>query len=74
MGYVIGGGIEQALPPEWFKLAKNVSIKAEYLYLGTGRTQTVNVDLHWTGGATSVQTTDHISGIHTAKLGINYRF
>jgi outer membrane immunogenic protein len=71
VGYAIGGGIEQALPPAWFKLAKNVSIKAEYLYLGIERTQT-------TSGVASDSftntTTDHISGIHTAKIGINYRF
>lgn len=71
VGYAIGGGIEQALPPEWFKLAKNVSIKAEYLYLGIERTQT-------TSGVSSFghsfTTTDHISGMHTAKIGINYRF
>jgi outer membrane immunogenic protein len=71
VGHAIGGGIEQALPPEWFKLAKNISIKAEYLYLGIGRTQTTSgtdclCDL--------LTTTDRISGIHTAKIGINYRF
>jgi outer membrane immunogenic protein len=71
VGYAIGGGIEQALPPEWFKLAKHISIKAEYLYLGIGRTQT-------TSGLDSYgyinTTTDHIGGMHTAKLGINYHF
>ena len=70
VGYAIGGGIEQALPPEWFKLAKNISIKAEYLYLGIERTQAssgVSSGYTWA-------TTDHIRGIHTAKIGINYRF
>ncbi len=70
VGYAIGGGIEQALPPEWFESAKHISIKAEYLYLGIGRTQT-------TSGVSSGYTwatTDHIRGIHTAKIGINYQF
>lgn len=71
VGYAIGGGIEQALPPEWFESAKHISIKAEYLYLGIGRTQT-------TSGVSSLgptyTTTDHIRGMHTAKIGINYQF
>ena len=70
VGYAIGGGIEQALPPEWFESAKHISIKAEYLYLGIGRTQT-------TSGVYSVYTlatNDHIRGMHTAKIGINYQF
>ena len=75
VGYAIGGGIEQALPPEWFKLAKNVSIKAEYLYLGIGRTQTESGNLVVNGTTTFDNwTADRISGIHTAKIGINYRF
>ena len=74
VGYAIGGGIEQALPPEWFKLAKNISIKAEYLYLGIERTQTSSGVSPDTGFTSSLTTTDHISGIHTAKIGINYRF
>lgn len=77
VGHAIGGGIEQALPPEWFKLAKNISIKAEYLFLGIGRTQTSSGIFHQTANSYDGQmitTTDHISGIHTAKIGINYRF
>ncbi|GDX61180.1 hypothetical protein LBMAG32_07140 [Nitrosomonadaceae bacterium] len=71
VGYAIGGGIEQALPPEWFESAKHISIKAEYLYLGIGRTQTTSgVD----GLGDTYTTTDHIRGMHTAKIGINYQF
>ena len=66
VGYAIGGGIEQALPPDWFKYAKNFSIKVEYLYLGVERTQN-------TSGSTYT-TADRIKGIHTAKIGINYHF
>ena len=75
VGYAIGGGIEQALPPGWFKLAKNVSIKAEYLYLGTERTQRVTGQISYRGGDTDyIDSAVNISGIHTAKIGINYRF
>ena len=70
-GYALGAGIEYALPTEWFKLAKNISIKTEYLYFGIARTQeTEGVcgrNYNWT-------TTDTISGIHTAKIGVNYKF
>ena len=80
VGYAVGGGIEQALPPEWFNLAKNISVKVEYLYLGTGRSQDVTHATACingacgTGDVTSWIMTSHFSGIHTAKLGINYRF
>ena len=71
VGYAIGGGIEQALPPDWFKYAKNFSIKVEYLYLGVERTQ--NTSGSTTSGSTYT-TADRIKGIHTAKIGINYHF
>lgn len=79
VGYAVGGGIEQALPPEWFNLAKNISVKVEYLYLGTGRSQDVTHATACLNGACSTSDvtsimTSHFSGIHTAKLGINYRF
>ena len=72
VGYGIGGGIEQALPSEWFEQAKNISIKVEYLYLGVERSQNtsgINV-----GGIAPLTTSDRIKGIHTAKIGINYHF
>jgi outer membrane immunogenic protein len=68
VGYAIGGGIEQALPPEWFEQAKNISIKVEYLYLGVERSQNISNVIP---GAISG---DRIRGIHTAKIGINYHF
>ena len=79
VGYAVGGGIEQALPPEWFNLAKNISVKVEYLYLGTGRSQDVTHATACLNGACRTSDvpsimTSHFSGIHTAKLGINYRF
>lgn len=75
VGYAIGAGVEQALPFEWFELANNITIKLEYLYLGIGRTQTSagNLDVN-NAPLAVITTTDHISGIHTAKLGINYKF
>lgn len=65
-GYAIGAGIEYALP---FKWAKSVSIKTEYLYLGIDRTLTSYGD-----NGFPFTTSDRISGIHTAKLGVNYKF
>ena len=70
VGYAIGGGIEQALPPEWFEQAKNISIKVEYLYLGVERSQNTS----GVNGSTTFTTADRIRGIHTAKIGINYHF
>nr|MDW7664404.1 hypothetical protein [Nitrosomonadaceae bacterium] len=67
------GGIEQALTPEWFESAKHISIKAEYLYLGIGRTQTTS-GVDDSGSWGTFTTTDHIRGMHTAKIGINYQF
>ena len=68
VGFGIGGGIEYALPFDGFN---NVSLKVEYIYLGIGATQSsfgyCSCHFHW-------MTQDGISGIHTAKLGLNYRF
>ena len=73
VGYGIGGGIEQALPSEWFEQAKNISIKVEYLYLGVKRNQTSTGSC--VGCEANVQShSDGIRGIHTAKVGINYHF
>ena len=70
-GYALGAGIEYALPPEWFQLAKNISIKTEYLYLGIARTQETSGHCHENDPFSSA---DKISGIHTAKIGVNYKF
>ncbi len=67
-GYAVGGGVEYALP---FKALSNFSVKTEYLYLGIDRTQLnyghCSCDFLWS-------TTQRISGIHTAKVGMNYKF
>ena len=70
VGYAIGGGIEQALPPDWFKYAKNITVKVEYLYLGVERSQNTSGE----SSGITLTTADRIKGIHTAKIGINYHF
>lgn len=67
-GYGLGAGIEYALPFEW---SNNVSIKTEYLYFGINSTQTSSGSNAFGDIFT---TTDKISGIHTAKIGVNYKF
>jgi outer membrane immunogenic protein len=69
VAYAIGAGFEYALPFEW--AANHVTIKTEYLYLGIDSTQTASA--MGTDGYSYVMT-DKVSGIHTAKLGINYKF
>ncbi|MFL9827222.1 outer membrane protein [Rhodoplanes sp. SY1] len=63
--WTVGGGIEWAFDMNW-------SIKAEYMYIGLDETQTL------CGGGVVVPTTtcfsNDIGGIHTAKVGLNYRF
>jgi len=65
LGYAIGGGWEYALDNKW-------SVKAEYLYLGFDNNITTTGN--WTGPPTQVWTTTSLSGIHTAKVGLNYKF
>ncbi|MBN8980337.1 MAG: porin family protein [Rhizobiales bacterium] len=61
LGYAAGGGWEYAFDPKW-------SVKAEYLYLGFDRNFTYGAP---TLGLTS---TSHFGGIHTAKVGLNYKW
>lgn len=61
--WAVGGGLEWAFDQNW-------SIKAEYLYLGLNDTQTTAA----TVGATTYYWDHDNPGIHTAKIGINYRF
>ena len=67
-GYGVGGGIEYALPFQGFS---NVSAKVEYLYLGIDHTQFAfghcSCNFLWL-------MTERYRGIHTAKLGLNYKF
>ncbi|MFD2182892.1 outer membrane protein [Rhodoplanes azumiensis] len=63
--WTVGGGIEWAFDMNW-------SIKAEYMYIGVDQTHTV------CGNGVAFATTDcfdtNVGGIHTAKIGLNYRF
>ncbi|MBK5956965.1 hypothetical protein CCR97_01860 [Rhodoplanes elegans] len=63
--WTVGGGIEWAMDMNW-------SIKAEYMYIGLDESQTLcgsGVVL-----ATTTCFSNDIEGIHTAKVGLNYRF
>jgi outer membrane immunogenic protein len=65
--WVAGGGVEWAFSGSW-------SIKAEYLFLGLDH----DLNVCGPGGGTAAGSTwcaNHsVDGIHTAKIGINYRF
>jgi outer membrane immunogenic protein len=65
--WVAGGGVEYAFSPSW-------SLKGEYLFLGIDKTYAVCGP----GAATAVGSTfcssHNIEGIHTFKVGLNYRF
>ena len=62
VGYAVGGGWEYAFDPKW-------SVKAEYLYLGFDNS------ISTTGSAgVPATTTTSLSGIHTVKAGLNYKF
>jgi outer membrane immunogenic protein len=63
-GYAVGGGWEYAIDPKW-------SVKAEYLYLGLDRNYTVT---GFDSTATPFSTTTRLPGIHTGKVGVNYKF
>lgn len=65
LGYAIGGGWEYAFDTKW-------SVKAEYLYLGFDNNITTTGN--FTGPPTQVWTTTSLPGIHTAKVGLNYKF
>ena len=69
-GYALGAGIEYALPFTW---AKDISLKTEYLYFGINRT-TQSSEVSGDNNNQTVNYTSNISGIHTAKIGVNYKF
>lgn len=65
IGYAVGGGWEYALDPKW-------SVKAEYLYLGfSGDFKTTG---NFNSGAPQNFSTTSLAGIHTGKVGVNYKF
>ncbi len=57
-GWTIGGGIE-------FMIAPEISLKGEYLYMDFGTASSTNLD---------GDVFEHRNRIHTAKVGLNYRF
>ena len=64
--YAVGAGVEYAFTNNW-------SLKGEYLYLGTQKTYTQTGLVGLVGPALETNTIT-VPGVHTAKLGINYRF
>jgi len=71
-GYVIGGGVEYA--PSWYG-NNNVTVKVEYLYFGIP-TKSNSDQFNANNGLYSENSSynNSTSGIHTAKLGVNYKF
>jgi outer membrane immunogenic protein len=57
-GYAIGGGVEYALSQNW-------TVKGEYLYMNFGDEKSSNAD---------GDTFKHEIDLHTAKVGVNYKF
>ena len=57
-GYAIGGGVEYALSQNW-------TVKAEYLYMNFGDENSSNID---------GDNFEHEIDVHTAKVGVNYKF
>jgi len=78
-GYAIGGGVEYA--PSWYD-NKNVSFKVEYLYFGIPTTSnssqnssTQNLpDASYPFYSEDSRYHNSNGGIHTAKIGVNYKF
>ena len=71
----VGGGLEWALPYQW----RNWSIKAEYMFIGLGHDTLTACGTAITPAGTPVGGgqfcfNHDFSGIHTAKIGLNYRF
>jgi outer membrane immunogenic protein len=65
--WTVGGGIEYALTQNW-------SLKAEYMYIDTRDT----FNACGAGGGTAAGSTycwsHDVPGLHTAKIGLNYKF
>jgi outer membrane immunogenic protein len=64
--YAVGAGVEYGFTNNW-------SLKGEYLYLGTQKTYPQTGPL-LLGPATTLTNTVTVPGVHTIKLGLNYRF
>ena len=71
VGYAVGGGVEYALPFDW---SKNVSVKTEYMYFGLNTSTTTNGVYNTVYGQNPLNYSTNIDGVHTAKVGMNYKF
>lgn len=67
--YAVGGGWEYAFDPKW-------SVKAEYLYLGFDNNSLNPVGLSngLRGAVVAENATTTLQGIHTVKVGLNYKW
>ncbi|MCB1521353.1 MAG: porin family protein [Hyphomicrobiaceae bacterium] len=60
-GYVVGGGVEWALAPNW-------TAKAEYLYIDLDDTRITGID------AAGPATASFDNAMHSVRVGLNYKF
>lgn len=65
--YAVGAGIEYAFNNNW-------SVKGEYLYLGTQKSYTSSATSLAAPAGVVFTNTNSDPGIHTGKIGINYRW
>jgi opacity protein-like surface antigen len=65
VGYVVGGGIEKMVTPNW-------TVKAEYLYVKFNSISTSSVFTNGTFSATMNHSVDLTANI--ARVGANYKF
>jgi outer membrane immunogenic protein len=65
--WVGGGGIEWAFDMNW-------SVKAEYLFLGLSEDYAACGPGGGTGAGVTWCSSHSVDGVHTAKVGVNYRF
>ncbi|HKS75669.1 MAG TPA: outer membrane beta-barrel protein [Terriglobales bacterium] len=65
--YAVGAGVEYAFNNNW-------SVKGEYLYLGTQKSYTSSATSVAAPAGVLFTNTNSDPGIHTAKIGVNYRW
>jgi outer membrane immunogenic protein len=66
--YAVGAGVEYAFNNNW-------SVKGEYLYLGTQKTYSQSGVITAGGGTGTLEANSNSDpGVHTGKIGVNYRF
>lgn len=65
LGFAAGAGWEYALDNKW-------SVKAEYLYLGFDKN--IATTGNFNGPPAQIFNTTSLSGIHTGKVGLNYKW